>query len=152
MPRYHVQINTRLYPSVFIFHGARRYPGNEAMHSHSALCVLTHIVVAKRISVRLWMKDLFSQCTCVHMYVRMYVSVTLRNVNLWYCLGMSIWGRWSHPGRISDTTCIAWRRWDDVFWRQRTGRTAWLGLCNICICKCRSKCSTQPTASDSDKE
>ena len=32
------------------------------------------------------MRDLFSQCTCV----RTYVSVTLRNVNLRYRLGMSI--------------------------------------------------------------
>ena len=28
------------------------------------------------------MRDLFSQCTCVRTYVRTYVSVTLRNVNL----------------------------------------------------------------------
>ena len=36
------------------------------------------------------MRDLFLQCTCVHMYVRTYVSVTLRTVTLWYRLGMSI--------------------------------------------------------------
>ena len=28
------------------------------------------------------MRDLFSQCTCVRAYVRTYVSVTLRNLNL----------------------------------------------------------------------
>ena len=43
------------------------------------------------------MRDLFSQCTCV----RTYVSVTLRNVNLWFRLGMSIctharMGNWIH--------------------------------------------------------
>ena len=37
-----------------------------------------HLIIAERISARLWMRDLFSGCT----YVRMYVSVTLRNVNL----------------------------------------------------------------------
>ena len=50
------------------------------------------------------MRDLFSQCTCVRAYVRTYVTVTLRNVNLR-----------SRPGRISDTTCITRRRRDDVF-------------------------------------
>ena len=38
----------------------------------------TKVFIAKRISTRLWMKDLFLQC----MYIRMYVSVMLRNVNL----------------------------------------------------------------------
>ena len=38
--------------------------------------------IAERISARLWMRDLFSQCTYVRTYVRTYVSVTLRNVNL----------------------------------------------------------------------
>ena len=51
----------------------------------------------------------------VRAYIRMYVSVTLRNVNSRQHLGMSIWGRWSRPGRILNTTCITrWRR-DDFF-------------------------------------
>ena len=47
------------------------------------------------------MGDLFSQCSCVHTYV----SVTLRNINLQYRLGMNLRSR---LGRISDTTCIVW--------------------------------------------
>ena len=70
------------------------------------------------------------------MYVRTYVSVTLRNVNLR-----------PRPGRISDTTCITRRRWDDVFGdggredsaagttflATEDGRTARLGLRNVRI-------------------
>ena len=51
----------------------------------------------------------------VSAYIRTYVSVTLRNVNLRQRLGMSVWGRWSRPGKMLDTTCITrWHR-DDFF-------------------------------------
>ena len=65
---------------------------NQIMHSWCTI-FLSHCIaplIAERISARLWMRDLFSLCTCV----RAYMSVTLRNINLQYCLGMSIWG---HP-------------------------------------------------------
>ena len=43
-------------------------------------CLITGLeygtITAERISARLWMRDLFLQCTCV----RTYVSITLRNV------------------------------------------------------------------------
>ena len=43
-------------------------------------CLITGLeygtIIAERISARLWMRDLFSQCTCV----RTYMSVTPRNV------------------------------------------------------------------------
>ena len=93
------------------------------------------------------------------MYVRTYVSVTLRNVNLRYRLGMSIWGHarnvnlCSHPGRMSDT-CITRRSRDDVSCRRRTERTARLALRNARICgaKCINDCWTQPTAANSEKK
>ena len=92
----------------------------------------------------------------VRTYVRTYVSVTLRNVNLRYRLGMSIWGHArnvnlrSRPGRISDTY-ITRRSRDDISCRRRTGRTARLALRNVRICgaKCINECWTQPTAADS---
>ena len=57
-------------------------------------------------------------------------------------LGMSIWGHaqnvnlCSRPGtgtQVSlDTYITRWYR-DDISWRQRTGKTAWLALCNVRI-------------------
>ena len=96
----------------------------------------------------------------VRAYVRTYVSVTLRNVNLRYRLGMSIWGHAryvnlrSRPGRISPDTYITRRSQDDISCRWRTGRTARLALRNVRICgaKCINECWTQPTAADSGWE
>ena len=99
--------------------------------------------------------------------VRIYVSVTLRNVNLRYRLGMSIWGHARNVNLRSRSgigchwnvhymrTLMEDGVGGDVSWRWRTGRTVRLALRNVRIfggVKCRNECWTQPTASDSDKE
>ena len=68
-----------------------------------------------------------------------------QNVNLRSCLecqfeatlGMSIWG----PAGVTDMLITRGCR-DNISWRWRTGRKAWLGLHNICIwrSKCRNEC------------
>ena len=96
------------------------------------LCVasIRAVFIAERISARLWMRDLFSQCTCVRAYVRTYVSVTLRNVNLRYCLGMSIWGHaqagYQIPRALHNDVGTTFLATED-------GRTARLGLRNVRI-------------------
>ena len=113
-------------------------------------CCTNH-VISKRISARLWMRDLLSHCMCVCTYV----LVTLRNVNWRYCLGMSIWGHAQNvnlrscPGRISDT-CIT-RRWNDISWWWKMGRTARLVL-RDCGVKCINECWTQLTAGNSERK
>ena len=52
------------------------------------------------------MRDLFSGCA----YVRTYVAVTLRNVNLRSCLGMSIYADPQESG-VTETCITRGRRW-----------------------------------------
>ena len=101
--------------------------------------------------MRLSIGDLFSGCA----YVRTYMVVTLRNVNLQSCLGMSI--RAHAQNQASLTRGRRWRKelgGANITWRWRTGKTrAWAFATYVFGgVKCRNKCSTQPTASDSDKE
>ena len=41
-------------------------------------------------------------------------------------------------GRISDA-CITWRRWDDITWRRKKGRTVQLALRNVHTCILRGQ-------------
>ena len=103
--------------------------------------------------------EFWNQCTHFHISgCTPYVCTCRSCLEMSICcfrLGMSICGQaqninlCSRQDRILDM-CITRRRRDDVSWRWRMGRTAWLALCDVRICgaKCINECWTQLTAGE----
>ena len=88
------------------------------------------------------MRDLFSGCA----YVRTYVAVTLRNVNLRSCLGMSIYANPQESG-VTETCITRGRRWrmelGGTFLGDggRGGQHSWaFTMCVFGGVKCRNEC------------
>ena len=79
--------------------------------------------------------------------LRTYVVVTLRNVNLWSCLGMSIWTRPQESGIIENVHYTRMLMEDGVGggntpWQWRTrGHRGWAFATYVFGgVKCRNKC------------
>ena len=91
-------------------HIGRPFVGVKGWQSGCLACTIC--LITECISARLWMRDLFSQCMCICMYV----SVTLRNVNL---------HSFAPRGHVHTQELMHQVHWR---WRSRTGPRA-LVLC-----------------------